>query len=92
MNKLDKLATQYKSINEQIKTLESKKDELKASLMTLDGEQGDLWKISVTEYKSDRVESLKAIKDKSPSLFKALHDAGSIKSITSTRLNIKSLT
>jgi hypothetical protein len=85
------LPKQYLDLNTKIKELEELKDELKIQLMALDGQEVDGYTISVKESKSDRIESLKAIKDKSPSLFQALHDAGCVKEIISTRVNVKEI-
>jgi hypothetical protein len=57
--------------------------------MALDGESSDDYAVKVTESTQERVESLKVIKDKSESLFKALHEAGAIKQVKTTRLNIR---
>jgi len=86
---MDELCEQYNAVCAEIKELTAKKDELKAQLMSCDGESSDSWSITVKESKSDRIESLKAIKDKSQSLFDALHSAGCVKQVTSTRLYIK---
>lgn len=86
---MDDLCEQYNAVCAQIKALNEKKDELKAQLMVCDGEHGERYSVSVKESTSDRIESLKAIKDKSQSLFDALHSAGCVKQVTSTRLYIK---
>jgi hypothetical protein len=57
--------------------------------MALDGQSVDGYLIAVKESTSERIESLKAIKDKSPSLFQALHDAACIKQVVSTRVTVK---
>lgn len=85
------LPKQYLELNAKIKELEEAKEALRLQLMALDGQEVDGYAISVKESKSDRIESLKAIKDKSPSLFQALHDAGCIKEVVSTRVNVKEI-
>ena len=90
-NELDKLAKRYNRINALMKRLEDAKDELKVQLMALDGESGALYAVKVSEYTQDRLESLSAIKDKSQSLWNALHEAGCVKQITATRLNLKAV-
>lgn len=86
---MDKLCEEYNRVVAEIKELTAKKDELKAQLMACDGESTEHYSVTVKESKSDRIESLKAIKDKSQSLFDALHSAGCVKQVTSTRLYIK---
>jgi len=51
----------------------------------------DKFKVVIAESTSERLEGLKAIKDKSPSLFKALQSAGCIKNTVSTRLTVEPL-
>jgi len=75
-----------------IKKAEEKKDELKLQIMSVyETVSSERYGVKVTKSVSDRVESLKAIEDKSPSLFKALHDAGCIKQVESVRLTVKPL-
>lgn len=88
---IDDLAKRYKTLSDKIKKLETQKDELKTQLMAHDGQSGEKFKISVTEYTSDRIESLKAIRDKSQALFDMLHEAGCVKEVTATRLNLKEI-
>ena len=88
-NELDKLAKRYNRLNKLMKRLEEAKDEMKVQLMTMDGLSGELYAITVSEYTQERLESLKAIKDKSQSLWSALHEAGCVKETKATRLNIK---
>ena len=47
------------------------------------------YSIRVSESTSERIESLRVIRDKSPSLFEALHQAGAIKEVVSTRITVK---
>jgi uncharacterized protein YggE len=49
------------------------------------------YRVSVSESTSERLEGMKAIADKSPSLLQALHAAGCVKTVTSTRLTVKPL-
>lgn len=88
---INNLIKAYKATQDAIKKLEEQKDELKVQLMALDGTETDAFRISVTEYTQDRLESLKAIRDKSQSLFDALHEAGCVKQIPVTRLNLKEI-
>jgi hypothetical protein len=81
----------YLEVLKAIKTLEDEKDELRAQLMAVVDTPPDGWMIRVTESVSDRVESLKAIRDKSQSLFDALHAAGCVKEVVSTRLTVKEI-
>lgn len=83
------LPKRYLQLTARLKKLEDQKDLLKAQLMALDGQNVDGYAISIKESTSDRIESLKAIKDKSPSLFAALHDAGCVKQVLTTRLTVK---
>jgi hypothetical protein len=85
------LPKQYLELNKQIKELEEQKEALRLQLMALDGQEVDGFSIKVTESTQERIEALKAIKDKSPSLFQALHDAGCIKQVVSTRVNVKEI-
>lgn len=71
--------------------LEEMKNCLREQLITANGQSTDTFMVKVTESTQERVESLKVIKDKSESLFKALHEAGAIKQVKTTRLNIKRL-
>lgn len=82
-------AADYLAITAKIKALEEQKETLKVQLMALDGQEVDGYSVKVTTSHSDRVESLKAIEDKSPSLFRALHDAGCIKRVESHRVIVK---
>jgi hypothetical protein len=88
---LDKLCAQYERISKRLELLKDMKECLRVQLMAADGQVTDSYSIKVTESTQERVESLKAIKDKSESLFKALHEAGCIKQVPITRLNIKRL-
>ena len=45
--------------------------------------------MAISESTSERLEGIKAIADKSPSLLEALHAAGCVKTVTSTRLTVK---
>lgn len=83
------LAKQYLETVEQIKMLEELKESLRKQLIPLDGQSLDGYNVKVTTSISSRVESLKIIEDKSPSLFKALHEAGCVKKIEAQRLSIK---
>lgn len=88
---MDNICRRYNRINRLIKRLEAEKAELRVQLMACDGETSQHYQVKVTESKADRVESLKAIRDKSESLFKALHEAGCIKEVVSTRVTVKEI-
>lgn len=86
---MDKLCRRYNRINALMKRLQAAKDELKVQLMACDGEESERYTVSVSTVKQERIEGLKAIKDKSRSLFNALHEAGCIREVESTRLSVK---
>lgn len=87
----DEIAARYLEVTEALRVLESKKDELRVQVMGLaaSGIEPERYSIRVSESKSDRIESLRVIRDKSPSLFEALHQAGAIKEVVSTRITVK---
>lgn len=87
-------AERYLEVQSQLKALESEKELLRVQLMDLAASGVDVgpYEIKVLESTSDRLEGLTAIKDKSRSLFDALHEAGCVKQVTSTRLIVKPLT
>lgn len=88
---MDNLCRKYNRINKLIKRLEAKKQELKVQLMACDGESTESYRVNVKTVTQERLESLKAIKDKSRSLHKALYEAGCVREIEMTRLNVKEL-
>jgi hypothetical protein len=87
----DKLLADYLSTTTELKRLEAQKEELKLQILTAHhgGEESQGFQVRVSESTQDRVESLKAIEDKSPSLFKALHEAGCVKQVKAVRLTVK---
>jgi hypothetical protein len=88
----DNPAAEYIALLADIKRLEERKEELRAVLMSIAETPPPGYLIRVTESRSDRLESLKAIRDKSQSLFDALHAAGAVKEVVSTRLTVTSHT
>jgi hypothetical protein len=84
----DQVAARYLEVTEALRALESEKDELRVQLMAV-GSEATAYTVSVKESTSERIESLRAIRDKSPSLFEALHQAGAIKEVVSTRITVK---
>lgn len=91
MNEVDALAQRYCDIGEAIKALEDEKDALRVQLMALDGISGEFFRIEVTEYVQERLESLRSIRDKSEALFLALHELGAVRETKATRVNIKEI-
>ena len=85
-------ASRYIEVLAAIKALEAEKEELRAVLMSIADTPPPGYLIRVVESRSDRLESLKAIRDKSQSLFDALHAAGAVKEVVSTRLTVTSHT
>jgi len=84
-------AERYLDINAQIKALEAEKETLRDELMELVDAPPDGYSIKLVESSSDRLEGLKAIQDRSQSLFDALHMAGCIKKTISKRLTVSIL-
>ena len=84
-------AARYLEVTASLKALEDEKDELRAILMACADAPPEGFTVRVSESTADRVESLKAIGDKSPSLLAALHAAGCIKAVVSTRLTVKAV-
>lgn len=85
----DELCKKRLELMAEIKRLEAENEEVRLQLMACDGEESEHYSVRVVESKSDRLESLKAIKDKSRSLFNALHECGAVKEVVSTRLIVK---
>jgi predicted secreted protein len=84
----DDLFDAYLQAKQAVKDAEEHLDQLRLQVMaTVDAEPSDRVKVTVST--SERVESLKAIADKSPSLLKALHEIGAIKEVKQTRLTVK---
>jgi hypothetical protein len=84
----DEIAARYLEVTEQLRALESEKDGLRLHLMA-NGSLATAYTVTVKESTSERIESLRVIRDKSPSLFEALHQAGAIKEVVSTRITVK---
>ena len=81
-------AQRYLDINAQIKALEAEKEALRDELMELVDAPPAGYSIKMVESSADRLEGLKAIQDRSQSLFDALHMAGCIKQVISKRLTV----
>ena len=86
---MDKLCRRYNRINGLIKRLTEAKDELRVQLMACDGQSSNAFSVRVSEVTTDRLEGLKQIQSKSQSLYNALHEAGCVKQVVSTRLTVK---
>jgi hypothetical protein len=84
-------AQRYIELQAELKALESEKELLRLQLIgiAVSGLDVGPYVINVSESTSDRLEGLNAIKDKSRSLYDALHTAGCVKSVVSTRLTVK---
>lgn len=93
MKTYDSLLEAYLASVEAAKAADEAKEELRLQVMALAGsETSSKYIVKVSESTSERLEGLKAIADKSPSLLAALHSAGCVKTVTSTRLTVKPLT
>ena len=93
MNTYDDLLQAYLDATAALKAAEEAKDALRVQLMAeAPHNTSQAFTVKITESTSDRIESLKAIYDKSPSLHQALHDVGAIKQVVSTRVSVKALT
>lgn len=86
----DDLLQAYLDATSALKQAEEAKEALRVQVLACaPTEASERFTVKITESKSDRIESLKAILDKSPSLHKALHEAGCVKEVVSTRLTVK---
>ncbi len=87
-SKQDKLILAYLRADKRAKKAADLRESLRDQL--LENPASSLrYSVTVTESTSERIESLKAIKDKSVSLFNALHEAGCVKEVVSKRLTVK---
>jgi len=84
-------AERYIAINAQIKALEAEKEALRDELIALVDSPPAGYSIKLVESSADRLEGLKAIQDRSQSLFDALYASGCVKKTISKRLTISIL-
>jgi len=92
MNSYDDLLQAYLTACEALKAAEEAKDALRVQLMAeAPHNTSQAFTVKITESISERVESLKAIRDKSQSLFDALHAAGCVREVAQTRVSVKAL-
>lgn len=82
-------AARYIAIQAEIKALEEEKELLRIQLMAIVDTPPEGYTITVVNTSTDRLEGLKAIRDKSESLWKALHEVGAVKKVESTRVTVK---
>ena len=92
MKTYDDLITAYQTACAALQAAEEAKDALRVELMAAAPHNTSArFVVKVSESTSERLEGMKHIADKSPSLLKALHEAGCVKTVTSTRLTVKEI-
>lgn len=90
MTTYDALLQAYLDAQDALKRAEEAKEELRVLILAeAPHNQSERFKVAISESTSERLEGIKAIADKSPSLLEALHAAGCVKTVTSTRLTVK---
>ena len=92
MNSYDALLGAYLLAKEASKAADEALEALRAQIMAeAPHSASERFQVRIVESTSERIESLKAIRDKSPKLIEALRSVGAIKTVVSTRLTVQAL-